>query len=102
MLRISDVIELAMVSRKTIYNAINTGRLSYELVSVGNRQVRMFHEEAIFSAFPKARRGKSQEQEVAALRREVAALKFALAELQKAIDIMDPTVRHTMTATDVT
>lgn len=53
MLRISDVIELAMVSRKTIYNAINSGRLKYQLVNVDNRQVRMFLEEDVFEAFQK-------------------------------------------------
>ena len=56
MLRISDVIELAMVSRKTIYNAINSGRLKYQLVNVDNRQVRMFLEEDVFEAFPKTSR----------------------------------------------
>jgi predicted DNA-binding transcriptional regulator AlpA len=69
MLRISDVIELAMVSRKTIYNAINSGRLKYQLVNVDNRQVRMFLEEDVFEAFPKTSRSTTQEQEMQALRK---------------------------------
>lgn len=73
MLRISDVIELAMVSRKTIYNAINSGRLKYQLVNVDNRQVRMFLEEDVFEAFPKTSRSTTQEQEMQALREEVAS-----------------------------
>lgn len=99
MLRISDVIELAMVSRKTIYNAINSGRLQYQLVNVGNRQVRMFLEEDVFAAFPKSKHSRhlSQEEEVQALREEVASLKFALAELQKAVNAMDPESRYAMT-----
>lgn len=99
MLRISDVIELAMVSRKTIYNAINSGRLQYQLVEVGNRQVRMFLEEDVFAAFPKSKnsRSSSQEEEVQALREEVASLKFALAELQKAVNAMEPDRRYAMT-----
>ena len=96
MLRISDVIELAMVSRKTIYNAINSGRLKYQLVNVDNRQVRMFFEEDVFAAFPKASRHVSREDEVLALREEVASLKFALAELQKAVNAMDPEKRYEM------
>lgn len=96
MLRISDVIELAMVSRKTIYNAINSGRLKYQLVTVDNRQVRMFHEEDVFSAFPKASRTITHEQEVQDLREEVASLKFALAELQKAVEAMDPDGQYEM------
>lgn len=96
MLRISDVIELAMVSRKTIYNAINSGRLKYQLVNVDNRQVRMFFEEDVFEAFPKTSRGTTQEQEVQALREEVASLKFALAELQKAVNAMDPEGKYEM------
>lgn len=99
MLRISDVIELAMVSRKTIYNAINSGRLKYQLVNVDNRQVRMFFEEDVFEAFPKTSRvSTTQEQEVQALREEVASLKFALAELQKAVNAMDPEGRYEMTS----
>ncbi|QKJ85214.1 DNA-binding protein [Paramixta manurensis] len=98
MLRISDVIELAMVSRKTIYNAINSGRLKYQLVAVDNRQVRMFREEDVFDAFPRANRGMTREQEVQALREEVASLKFALSELQKAVDAMDPASQYEMTS----
>ncbi|ECL4818667.1 helix-turn-helix domain-containing protein [Salmonella enterica] len=96
MLRISDVIELAMVSRKTIYNAINSGRLKYQLVDMDNRQVRMFLEEDVFEAFPKTSRAVTQEQEVQALREEVASLKFALAELQKAVNAMDPEGKYEM------
>ncbi|AOO59368.1 helix-turn-helix domain-containing protein [Raoultella ornithinolytica] len=98
MLRISDVIELAMVSRKTIYNAINSGRLKYQLVNVDNRQVRMFLEEDVFEAFPKTSRSTTQEQEMQALREEVASLKFALAELQKAVNAMDPEGQFEMTS----
>ena len=98
MLRISDVIELAMVSRKTIYNAINSGRLKYQLVNVDNRQVRMFLEEDVFEAFPKTNRAVTQEQEVQALREEVASLKCALAELQKAVNAMDPEGKYEMTS----
>lgn len=98
MLRISDVIELAMVSRKTIYNAINSGRLKYQLVTVDNRQVRMFAEEDVFDAFPRASRTLTHEQEVVALREEVASLKFALAELQKAVNAMDPDSDYEMKA----
>lgn len=98
MLRISDVIELAMVSRKTIYNAINSGRLRYQLVNVDNRQVRMFLKEDVFAAFPKTRRATIQAQEVQALREEVASLKFALAQLQKAINAMDPEDKFEMTS----
>ncbi|EIY2675992.1 MULTISPECIES: MerR family transcriptional regulator [Klebsiella/Raoultella group] len=98
MLRISDVIELAMVSRKTIYNAINSGRLKYQLVNVDNRQVRMFLEEDVFEAFPKTSRSTTQEQEMQALREEVASLKFALAELQKAVNAMDPESQFEMTS----
>ena len=98
MLRISDVIELAMVSRKTIYNAINSGRLKYQLVSVDNRQVRMFFEEDVFAAFPKTSRHLTQEEEMQALREEVSSLKFALAELQKAVNAMDPEGRYEMTS----
>ena len=96
MLRISDVIELAMVSRKTIYNAINSGRLKYQLVNIDNRQVRMFLEEDVLDAFPKTNRVLAQEQEVQALREEVASLKFALAELQKAVNAMDPNGKYEM------
>ncbi|RLM20102.1 hypothetical protein BIY29_15855 [Brenneria alni] len=98
MLRISDVIELAMVSRKTIYNAINSGRLKYQLVDVDNRQVRMFHEEDVFEAFPKTGRAVLHEQEMQVLREEVASLKFALAELQKAVNAMDPANEYEMTS----
>ncbi|PIJ50347.1 hypothetical protein BL250_12685 [Erwinia sp. OLTSP20] len=98
MLRISDVIALAMVSRKTIYNAINSGRLRYQLVTVDNRQVRMFLAEDVFHAFPKASRTMTHEQEVQSLREEVASLKFALAELQKAVEAMDPTGLYEMTS----
>jgi|GEM_PF-767062 len=101
MLRISDVIELAMVSRKTIYNAINNGRLKYQLVNVDNRQVRMFSEADVFAAFPKASRHISQEEEVQALREEVASLKFALAELQKAVNAMEPEGRYEMTSSEL-
>lgn len=97
MLRISDVIELAMVSRKTIYNAINSGRLKYQLVNVDNRQVRMFLEDDVFQAFPKSQRATTQDQEVQALREEIASLKFALAELQKAVSAMDPEGKFAMT-----
>ncbi len=96
MLRISDVIELAMVSRKTIYNAINSGRLKYQLVTIDNRQVRMFLEEDIFDVFPKASRAITHEQEVQALREEVASLRFALTELQKAVNAMDPDSEYEM------
>ncbi|QLH66003.1 DNA-binding protein [Aeromonas veronii] len=98
MLRISDVIELAMISRKTIYNAINCGRLKYQLVNVDNHQVRMFLEEDVLEAFPKTNRAMTQEQEVQALREEVASLKFALAELQKAVNAMDPEGKYEMTS----
>ena len=98
MLRISDVIDMAKVSRKTIYNAINSGRLKYQLVSVDNRQVRMFLEADVFEAFPKTSHPISRESEVEALRKEVASLKFALAELQKAVSAMDPEVRFEMTS----
>ncbi|POP43653.1 hypothetical protein CHU32_14895 [Superficieibacter electus] len=98
MLRISDVIELTMVSRKTIYNAINSGRLKYQLVTVDNRQVRMFHEEDVLQAFPKNSRSLTQEQEIQALREEVASLKFALTELQKAVNAMDPESEYEMKA----
>lgn len=98
MLRISDVIELTMVSRKTIYNAINSGRLKYQLVTVDNRQVRMFHEEDVLHAFPKNSRSLTQEQEIQALREEVASLKFALTELQKAVNAMDPESEYEMKA----
>ncbi|TKI04468.1 helix-turn-helix domain-containing protein [Martelella alba] len=87
MLRISQVIEIARVSRKTVYNAINSGRLKYQLVTLDNRQVRMFDENDVLDAFPKANR---TSLEVQALQQEIAALKFALAELQKAVDAMDP------------
>ncbi|WP_413738253.1 DNA-binding protein [Sodalis sp. RH21] len=87
MLRISQVIEIAMVSRKTIYNAINSGRLKYQLVTLDNRQVRMFDENDVLDAFPKANR---TTLEVQALQQEIASLKFALAELQKAVEAMDP------------
>lgn len=97
MLRISDVIALAMVSRKTIYNAINSGRLKYQLVNVDNRQVRMFLEEDVFAAFPKSQRATTQTEEVQALREEIASLKFALAELQKAVSAMDPEGKYAMT-----
>ncbi|AVR02777.1 DNA-binding protein [Pluralibacter gergoviae] len=89
MLRISDVIEFAMVSRKTIYNAINSGRLKYQLVNVDNRQVRVFLEEDVLKAFPKTRQALAQD-EVQALRDEVEALKFALKELQNAVNALDP------------
>lgn len=89
MLRISDVIQLAMVSRKTIYNSINSGRLKYQLVTVDNRLVRMFHEEDVLDAFPKMSRAATSEQEIVMLRKEIDSLKFALAELQKAVDAMD-------------
>ncbi|KAA8999071.1 DNA-binding protein [Affinibrenneria salicis] len=97
MLRISEVIELAMVTRKTVYNAINSGRLKYQLVDLDRRQVRMFREEDVFAAFPKASRHVTHEQEVKALREEVASLKFALAELKKAVEAMDPSVQVEMT-----
>ncbi|MFZ4833014.1 DNA-binding protein [Rouxiella sp. Mn2063] len=97
MLRISDVIELAMVSRKTVYNAINSGRLKYQLVEVDNRQVRVFEERDVFSAFPKTNRGVTQEQEVQNLREEIASLKFALSELKKAVEAMDPANQYEMT-----
>lgn len=87
MLRISQVIEIAMVSRKTVYNAINSGRLKYQLVTLDNRQVRMFDENDVLDAFPKANR---TSLEVQALQQEIASLKFALAELQKAVEAMDP------------
>lgn len=97
MLRISDVIKLAMVSRKTIYNAINTGRLQYELVNMGNRQVRIFHEDAVFQAFPRAKSSRTHEQEMEELRQEIASLKFALNELRKAINALEPSDPHIMT-----
>lgn len=40
----------------------------------------------------------TQEQEVQALREEVASLKFALAELQKAVNAMDPEGKYEMTS----
>ncbi|TCV98725.1 helix-turn-helix domain-containing protein [Biostraticola tofi] len=94
MLRISQVIEIAMVSRKTVYNAINSGRLKYQLVTLNNRQVRMFHEDDVLDAFPKANR---TTLEVQALQQEIASLKFALAELQKAVEAMDPPAPAEMT-----
>ncbi|TCL05411.1 hypothetical protein EZJ58_3592 [Sodalis ligni] len=93
MLRISQVIEIAMVSRKTIYNAINSGRLKYQLVQLDNRQVRMFDENDVLDAFPKANRASL---EVQALHQEIASLKFALAELQKAVEAMDPAAQVEM------
>ncbi|WP_410012859.1 DNA-binding protein [Sodalis sp. C49] len=95
MLRISQVIEIAMVSRKTVYNAINSGRLKYQMVNLDNRQVRMFHEHDVLDAFPKANR---TSLEVRALQQEIASLKFALAELQKAVEAMDPSVQVEMIA----
>lgn len=94
MLRVSQVIDIAMVSRKTVYNVINSGRLKYQLVFQNNRQVRMFHQDDVLDAFPKANRAVL---EVQALQQEVERLKFALSELQKAVEAMDPPARTEMT-----
>lgn len=92
----SDIVERFMVSRKTVYNAINSGRLKYQLDTINNRQVRVFNESDVLDAFPRGGAVTTTE-EVQALKEEVAALKFALAELKKAMESMDPTGQYEMT-----
>ncbi|MFG1173310.1 DNA-binding protein [Erwiniaceae bacterium CAU 1747] len=93
----SDIVERFLVSRKTVYNAINSGRLKYQLDTINNRQVRVFTESDVLNAFPRGGAVTTTMEEVQALKEEVAALKFALAELQKAMESMDPAGQYEMT-----
>lgn len=86
MLSIQDIIKLAGVSRKTIYNAINDGRLRYQEQNVGKRTVKRFSHQDVAEVFPAAK----DKLELMQLREENERLKFALHEMKKAIDLLEP------------
>ncbi|NAZ94376.1 helix-turn-helix domain-containing protein [Vibrio toranzoniae] len=86
MLSIQDIIELAGVSRKTIYNAINDGRLNYHEEQVGKRLVKRFAHNDVAEAFPSAK----DKIEIIELKAENERLKFALAQMRNAMDLLDP------------
>lgn len=90
-LRVNDIVERFFVSRKTVYNAINSGRLTYQIVTIKSRQVRVFNEADVQNAFPRGIPASTSE-EIKVLKEEVAALKNALAELKKTVALMGPHV----------
>lgn len=92
-LRINDIVKQFLVSRKTVYNAINSGRLTYQQVTIKNRQVRIFLESDVLKAFPRSG-PTTMSGEVQALKAEVAALKFALTKLKKTVEALDANERN--------
>ncbi|WP_413282417.1 hypothetical protein [Vibrio sp. MA40-2] len=85
-LRINDVIEITGISRRAVYNAMDSGKLAFQETIINGHNVRVFTVDAILSAFPRL---SAIAKDNARLRAEVAALKFANEQLTKAFSDLE-------------
>lgn len=93
-LRINDVTELVGISRRSIYNAINSGKLSFITKTVDGKPVKLFSIESVIWAFPKM---SDAHKTVLRQNKEIERLQFANLKLLEAIERLDPNATITMT-----
>ncbi|PAO30000.1 hypothetical protein BST50_04405 [Vibrio vulnificus] len=92
-LRINDIVELTGVSRRSIYNAIDSGKLPFESHLIAGKKVKLFSFESVLCAFPKlsyAHKTLLRQQQ------EIERLQFANKQLREAIESMSPDVPFVM------
>lgn len=92
-LRINDVIELTGFSRRSIYNAINAGKLQFKTEIICGSKVKLFSFDSVIEAFPKL---SLAHKTIIRQQQEIEKLKFANLELKKAIEALDPEKQITM------